>query len=344
MWKGATMKTSREVLEQLVAKYSGINITVVGDLILDHYIWGGVERISPEAPVVVVNQKEENYRLGGAGNVARNLTSLGAKVSIAGVVGDDLYGQKFIEMLERDGINVNGVIVDRTRPTTVKTRVIANSQQVVRVDRESSEVVSECFQNNLSDWLKVELKQSSGLIVSDYAKGAIFPSLFQCLRRISGGANEGKACFPVLIDPKSPNFSFYSSATVIKPNRKEAEESSHMFIRSRKDAIEAGRKLAELWNSEMIMITLGEMGIVVVPKDYPLSDAIEVDTIKREVFDVSGAGDTVSAVFLLSLAVGAGAYEAAILSNCAAGIVVGEVGTATVCLNELMDVISELEI
>ncbi|MCB0323996.1 MAG: D-glycero-beta-D-manno-heptose-7-phosphate kinase [Bdellovibrionales bacterium] len=334
------MKGNKDRLLSIVARFPEISLAVVGDLLLDHYIWGKVDRISPEAPVVVVQVTEENRRLGGAGNVAHNIASLGAKASVFGVVGDDDGGRQMTELFRSIGADTSGVVTDATRPTTVKTRVIAHAQQVVRVDYEVTDPLASSYQQQLSDALRSGLARAQGVIVSDYAKGTITPSLFAVLGDASAAGRIGLGKVPVLIDPKAPNFSIYAHASIIKPNRKEAEEATGIRIKTRGDAIQAGRKLLREWNSEMILITLGELGMVLVGGGGDAEQTVEVDTVAREVYDVSGAGDTVSAVFALALAAGATPAEAAMLANFAAGVVVGEVGTVAVTAEELRAAIS----
>lgn len=314
---------------------------VAGDLILDHYVWGKVDRISPEAPVVIVRVTEEERRLGGAGNVVRNLVSLGAKVSMCGVVGDDDNGREIIRLFASRGVDTSRVIVDSSRPTTVKTRVIAHAQQVVRVDREETSPISSALGEKLGAHLREGVKHCRGLIVSDYAKGTLTPEFFSVVSELAKSGSFGLQKLPLIIDPKAPNFSMYAGATVVKPNRGEAERASHIEISSRQDAVRAGEVLLEKWNCDMVLITLGEDGMALVSKLENTPKRVEIDTTAREVFDVSGAGDTVSAVFGLSLAVGADVAVAAELANLAAGIVVAEVGTTEVSLEELTRAIRE---
>ena len=342
-------------LIQCLDKFGNVPIVVVGDLILDHYIWGRVDRISPEAPVVVVNMVEENKRLGGAGNVAHNLVSLGAKVTLCGVVGDDQNGRDFIGMMEAVGIDTSGVMVDRTRPTTVKTRVIAHGQQVVRVDREDASALSPVYHEALAAAVESQIPRSCGVLLSDYGKGTISEPLVKrisaCAKDQGSGLQEegqdgsrsaGRGCasrvsYPFLVDPKAPNFLTYKGATIIKPNRKEAQEASGLLIKDRQSAIIAGRSLLDIWDCDMVLITLGELGMVLVERGRVDNSAIEIETDALEVFDVSGAGDTVSATFGLALASGASPEDAAYLANYAAGIVVREVGTVAVRREQLLD-------
>lgn len=323
-------------LLSIIKQFKDVPIVVAGDLILDHYIWGKVDRISPEAPVVVVKVTEESKRPGGAGNVANNLVSLGAKVAICGVVGDDENGRALLSMFGDAGVDTEGILVDRTRPTSVKTRVIAHAQQVVRVDREETHVLSPAYAEGVSGVLRSKFREAKGIIISDYGKGTMCAPVFDCIR---SGYEQGFLGFgkvPVLIDPKMRNFSLYSRATVIKPNRSEAQEASSIPIANRQQAIEAAKVLLQKWNCEMVLITLGEEGMALVSTAGGKEvEAIESDTLAREVYDVSGAGDTVSAVFLLALAVNASLRDAAWLANIAAGIVVREIGTVAVSHEEL---------
>lgn len=333
------MKNRKDQLIALADRFRETEVLVVGDLMVDRYIWGKVERISQEAPVLVVEQTDESKRPGGAGNVARNLISLGAKVSVCSVVGDDDSGRLLLRMLEELGADTSGVLIDRSRPTTEKTRVIAHSQQVVRIDHETRDLISPAYQEGLAAHMRSRLERSHGVIISDYAKGTVCPTLFACIEDGYQRGILGVGKVPVLVDPKAPNFSLYTRATVLKPNRSEAQAASGCMIRSRADAAKAGKLLLSKWHTEMVLITLGEMGMVLVASDGG-QDVVEVDTVAREVFDVSGAGDTASAAFLLSLAAGGSPEQAAMLANYAAGIVVAEVGTATVSAAELCQAIA----
>lgn len=322
-------------LRQIVEQFSSAKVLVVGDLILDKYIWGKVERISPEAPVAVVNVNKEEERLGGAGNVAHNIRALGAEVSLCGVVGDDSDGRRVVEMLEAQGIDCQGVMVDRSRPTTVKTRVVAHSQQIVRIDKESTVKVAPAFSHGLAAAISDHAKRVGAIVLSDYGKGTVTDTLIESLRSSESVEllRYGKA--PLVVDPKAPNFDMYRGATVVKPNCKEASQASGLEISSRADAIAAGKVLLEKWQSQMVLVTLGEGGMVLVSNIEGHEDAYEIDTEAQEVFDVSGAGDTVAAVFALALAARATPEQAARVANIAAGIVVAEVGTAVVNAAEL---------
>lgn len=327
-------------LISVIDRFAGARILVYGDLILDHYIWGKVNRISPEAPVVVVEVTEESKRPGGAGNVANNLAALGAKPVICGVVGDDDYGKSLLTLLDYMQADIDGVMVDRSRPTTVKTRVIASAQQVVRVDREIAAPLSPTYSEGLAASFEAKLETCQGVIISDYAKGTIGKYLFDRIENLHQAGKIGWGSKPLLVDPKAPNYPLYKCATIIKPNRKEAEEAIGGKIVDRPSAVVACEKLLNLWDSDMILITLGEHGMVLASKLSGQEHEVEIGTVARDVFDVSGAGDTVSAVFSLALSVGATPRQAAQLANHAAGIVVGEVGTVAVSAAELRQAVA----
>lgn len=317
-------------LLEIIDRFVATPILVIGDLILDHYAWGCANRISPEAPVVIVEMTTESKRPGGAGNVAKNLLSLGAKVRLCGVVGDDVDGKEFINIMEELGADISGVLIDTNRPTTTKTRILANGQQIVRVDRELRALLSPRENEAIIAAMKTDLESFKGVVISDYAKGVLSPHFFESMSSIAKQGIFGLDKVPVIIDPKELNFSLYNGATVVKPNRKEAEQASGMKISSRVDAIKAGRFLLQRWSCEVVLITLGDDGMVLVSREGLPNPTIEIPTQAREVYDVSGAGDTVSAVFSLALGSGASLEEAAQLANLAAGIVVGEVGTVAV--------------
>ena len=328
-------------LLEIVARFENTPILVQGDVILDRYVWGKVNRVSPEAPVVVVQVTKDDQRLGGAANVVKNLTCLGARVSLCGVLGEDEAGRAVKSILDDDGVEHGGLIQDKDSQTTIKTRVIAHHQQVVRIDREKIQKLGEEPAQRLSHEFAQRLKEQKAIIVSDYGKGAVCPALFKVISQGFESGILGAKKIPVIVDPKAPHFDMYSHASVIKPNRKEAEEASGMAIPNRAAAVDAAKILLNRWQCEMVMITLGEEGMVLVSQVEGEEPVLEVDTEAREVFDVSGAGDTVSAVFALALAVGATTREAAVLSNISAGIVVAEVGTVPILLEQLLDAIRD---
>lgn len=322
--------------EQLLATLdmiAGTPILVVGDLILDRYIWGKVDRISPEAPVPVVEVVKTEGRLGGAGNVVRNLATIGAKPTVCGLIGDDEDGRDLMGLFREIGANVDGVVVDTTRPTTVKTRVIAATQQIVRIDRERKISDSPEASSKMVDAIHRAIDGTRAVILSDYGKGAVCGAVLDALQRASADHRLELSARPLFVDPHPRNYNNYRSMSVAKPNRKEAEIASGHSINSVEDAFAAADLLMRKWNSEMMVITLGEDGMVVKQDGEPRG--VHLETMAQEVFDVSGAGDTVTALFCSALAVGASPTTAGVLANIAAGIVVSEVGTVAVDLDRL---------
>ncbi len=306
---------------------AGCRILVAGDFMLDEYLWGEVERISPEAPVLVVNVRRETQVLGGAGNVVNNLVGLGAQVRVVGLVGQDHAGTLLQAELQRLGVETQGLWVSPRRQTTRKTRVIGGNQQVVRIDREDRLPAPEEFCRELAQRLPAYLDGVDGVILSDYGKGVLTEEVLQTL--IPAGRRQG---LPVVVDPKSRDFSRYRQASVITPNRKEAAAAVGYPLSGRQEVLQAGQELCQRADAQAILITLGAEGMVWVPRQGP---AWEIPAQAREVFDVSGAGDTVVAVLTLGLARGWEPQTAARLANLAAGVVVGKVGTAPILRTEL---------
>ena len=321
-------------LTQLLHRFSNLEILVVGDLILDEFVWGQVERISPEAPVPVVEVTRESARLGGAANVAANLSVLGANPSLIGVIGDDRAGQLLVKEAEEQGIGIDGIVRDPGRRTSVKTRIIAHHQQVCRTDRESRAPVSANLRSRLQEIYQSGLDRARGVILSDYAKGMLGAD--DARKMITSARNQGHF---VVVDPKAKDFLLYRGATVITPNKKELEEASMIPLLEDKDLIEAGRSVRAQSAVEYLLVTRGEEGMTL----FELEGERQIPTMAREVFDVTGAGDTVVAVLALALAAGGSMYEAALLANCAAGVVVGKLGTAAVTTEEILDSLSRTE-
>ncbi len=330
----ALTKTEGERFLQCLERFKKARILVIGDFILDQFVWGTVDRISPEAPVPVVNVQRESYMPGGALNVANNIHSLGGIVYPCGVVGRDLTGRMLVKTIRSEGIDTDGIIYDSTRPTSLKTRVIAHSQQVVRFDREKTADVSEEALKRIIHFVKRRISSVDAVIIEDYGKGVIQPKLLKQVVSLAKGFRK-----PVLVDPKEKNFPYYTGVTGITPNRKEAYAGSGLNHAAKNYSIEeAGRKLLRKLKTKAVLITLGEDGMALFERN---GTGVKIPTTAREVYDVSGAGDTVIAVFGLALAAGAGMKDAAVLSNLAAGIVVGKLGTATVLPAELRKGIME---
>lgn len=317
---------TRHRIAEVVNGFSGHTILVIGDFILDEFVWGSVRRISPEAPVPVVDITKETYCLGGAGNVVANIRSLGGKAIPAGIVGNDKAGQQIISLLQTIGAD-SPVFHQDERPTTRKTRIVAHGQHVVRTDRESKKPISPEICGSLSNDISVYLPWVSAVVVSDYNKGVITHDL---LSRILPEAKKRR--LPIFLDPKVPNSEHYRSVTVMTPNRLEAELLTGVTIEDHRTLELAGRKLLRKFDCEYALITRGEFGMSL----FSNSDSYHLPTFAREVFDVTGAGDTVISALALSSAAGATMREAAIIANHAAGIAVGKIGTAAVRQIDLM--------
>jgi rfaE bifunctional protein kinase chain/domain len=314
-------------------KFSAANLLVIGDIMLDHFIWGKVTRISPEAPVPVVDIHSESIMLGGAANVLNNIISLGGKAGICGVIGHDEMGKMVVHELRQKSVDTEGLVVEDGRPTTIKTRVIAHSQQVVRFDREDKGDLSGASENLILDYAKSIKNSISGMIISDYSKGVVTRRLINGLVKIAGERG-----IPIAVDPKVGHFSYYKNVTVVTPNNLEASQAAGFEITDDATLAAAGKKIIDKLKCDAVLITRGEQGMSLFEKDKM---PVHIPTVAKEVYDVTGAGDTVIAVFTLALAAGAGMREAAVIANHAAGIVVGEVGTATVKPEQLAKAIRE---
>jgi rfaE bifunctional protein kinase chain/domain len=326
---------SHEELLDAVERLSKVNVLVVGDLILDRYVWGRVERISPEAPVPIVDVTRIEDRLGGAGNVVRNLRQLGVAVSVCGFVGDDQDGSTLLSLLAQEGLSRDGVLIDRSRPTTLKTRVIAHAQQVVRIDREKKGLRELPLREGFAAVVDAHIDECDALVVSDYGKGTISNEVMQRIARAYETGRLGIRSRPVVVDPHPANYENYRCITIAKPNRKEAEIATGVQIVDTESAFLAARRLKDRWEAEMMMVTLGEDGLVIVGPGP--DDALSLPTRAVEVFDVSGAGDTVTAVFAAAMASGSSPSVSGELANIAAGIVVSEIGTFAITAEQLKD-------
>ena len=324
---------ARQDLRQLVADFTGTRVLVIGDIIIDHFIWGTVTRISPEAPVPVVNVKREELLLGGSANVLRNIVSLGGSGAICGLVGDDEMGKKIIELVGELGASAQGVIKGK-RPTTVKTRVVAQGQQVVRFDREQTGAPSKETGEELLAYLDRHVEEFDAVMVSDYAKGVVNEQLMIRLRRILDDihSRSGRK-LPLIVDPKPSNLHCFVGATIITPNHHEAGLMSGITIHDEHTLLAAAHQIHEDIGCEAVLVTRGEAGMALLQTGQPM---VTIPTMAKEVYDVTGAGDTVAATLALGLAAGSSLKDAAVLANHAAGIVVGKVGTASVEVSELL--------
>ena len=313
-------------------KFSEANILVIGDIIVDHFIYGSVTRISPEAPVPVVNVNKETLLLGGSANVLHNLYGLGAKGTICGVIGTDFMGEQFLSLLDEVDSPTTGVVRSDDRPTTKKTRVIAQNQQIVRFDREEALPLTSASLAKMCQFLDTYLSDYHAVVVSDYNKGVICQQLMDHLRLLLKEHH-----IPMIVDPKPGHPQLFKGATIITPNNLETKLMSGVDIIDSKTLLNAANKLKSEINSEAVLITRGEEGMALLTEDEPL---FCIPTVAREVYDVTGAGDTVIATLAMGLAVGLNHKEAATLANYAAGIVVGKVGTATASKEELLEALS----
>jgi rfaE bifunctional protein kinase chain/domain len=314
------------IYKNILSEFKKKKILIIGDLILDRYIWGKVNRISPEAPVPIVEVTGENFLLGGAANVANNIVALGGHATIVGVAGNDRAGGILMKMLKERGIQCGGVFWGSARPTTVKTRVIAHNQQVVRFDRENKDKVDGKVLKGLLEHIRSAVPNHDAVIISDYKKGVISYNLVREVLKHSKPEN-----IFVSVDPKVSHFYCYKNVSLITPNVMEASVASGIEIKDEKSLVNAGRALCKKISCDAILITRGEYGMSLFEKDK----VVHIPTVAKNVYDVTGAGDTVIASFTIAYAAGASMKEAAVISNHAAGIVVGEVGTAVAKIDQL---------
>lgn len=317
------IKTDQKKMQKVIQNFEDKRILVIGDIMLDKYIWGQVIRISPEAPVPVVEVKKDTSCFGGAGNASHNLESLGAFPLLVGIVGDDPEG----EWIKKNAQDSRGIFMDKKRPTTVKTRIIAHQQQVVRVDQEKVSPISAQTEDKIFNFIKVE--KYAGILISDYNKGLLTKSL---MKKVLTFAKRQK--LPVFVDPKVKNFHLFSPVTLITPNHFEAEKVVNHECHTNAQAEKACQEILMHISVLYIILKRGEQGMTVFERG---KKAIHIPTIAREVYDVTGAGDTATATAALALLSGATILEAAVLANTAAGIVVGKIGTATATPEELLD-------
>lgn len=313
-----------------IDRFSSTRILVVGDIVLDHYIWGKVSRISPEAPVPVVNVTKESLLLGGATNVVQNIHALGGSVSVCGVIGTDEAGRQLQRLLHSQKISTDGLIIESTRPTTIKTRIIAHSQQVVRFDREIKDRIEKDTHKNVFEFVKRQIASGlDAIVISDYCKGVVTKELVKDIVRL---AKKNRVI--VSVDPKVSHFGMYSGATILTPNANEAAIGSKIEIEDEQSLLRAGKLLLKNLHCAAVLITRGEHGMSLFEQGGKVT---HIPTVARNVYDVTGAGDTVISALTLAMAAGANMLDAARISNYAAGIVVGIVGTATVRSEELKE-------
>jgi D-glycero-beta-D-manno-heptose-7-phosphate kinase len=317
-------------LEKYIDRFSSAQIMVVGDIILDRYLWGDVTRISPEAPVPVVDVCKESTMCGGAANVVNNITTLRADSLLCGVVGDDQPGSEIIAKLSEMSVNTDGIFVEPGRPTSVKTRVVAHGQQVVRFDCERREVPKPGTIEKIKNYLSDRLSSVDVVVVSDYGKGVVSAPVMEHLLALT--AEKGAGRVKIAVDPKTGNFQYYRDVDVITPNHHEAAAFCGFEIVDEDSLHLAGKKMLELLGCRSVLITQGKDGMTLFEKGKHPS---HIPTVAKQVFDVTGAGDTVIGTISVALASGSDLHSAAVLSNFAAGIVVGQLGTSVVSAEDL---------
>lgn len=322
---------SPKALRQYVQRFPQATVLVVGDLILDHYVMGRVSRISPEAPVPVVHVQSESFRLGGAANVFNNILALGGKADLCGVIGADESGRLLMKELGSKRSGRGGVVIDPDRPTTRKSRVIAHNQQIVRYDIEGRHELKAPLQRRILRYVESRLRELSCIVVSDYAKGVVCAGLMSEIIRLAGLRK-----LPVVVDPKVEHFGFYKGVTVITPNHLEAAQAAGVHGDDDQTIDQAGAVIRQRLGCQSVLITRGEKGMSLYEGE---GASWHLPTKARQVYDVTGAGDTVIGTLALALSTGASIKDGAILANHAAGIVVGMVGTATVTPKQLAEAI-----
>ena len=322
-------RLEKERAHEILGAFADRRVVVLGDVMLDEFVWGDVTRISPEAPVPVVEIRRESVHLGGAANVLANLTALGAKGAVIGVTGDDSAGEKLRGALRACNPEQSDdhLLRDRSRPSTVKTRIIAHSQLVVRADRENRRAINGAVEDGIIQVVKRALERADALVISDYDKGVVTQRILQEILPLAYGR------MPVLVDPKIRNFNSYRPATLVTPNHHEALRMANLEEDSDEGLHQAGRAIKERLSCDAVLITRGDRGMILLDGRQ---EPVYVETTAREVYDVTGAGDTVIGTLAAALAAGASILEAAHLANHAAGIVVGKVGTATATRDELL--------
>ncbi|MCA9406681.1 MAG: D-glycero-beta-D-manno-heptose-7-phosphate kinase [Candidatus Omnitrophica bacterium] len=326
----------RRYVENILNNSNNKKIFIIGDVMLDKYMLGNVTRVSPEAPVQVFELSTSEYKLGGAANVSHNIKSLGAHPVLIGAIGNDEDGKSFKSVVESFGQDTSGLIAEENRPTTVKTRVIADAHHLIRIDSESKEDISKETEDKILNILKDRLPEIEIIILQDYNKGVLTKSLISSVMKFAFD-NDIKT----LVDPKFFNFKEYRNAYIFKPNKKEFEQAIGKKINNEKDLLEYSEELVEELNCKYLVLTLGEQGMMLFEKNNGDIKYEKIGTRARKVADVSGAGDTVISTIAVCLAGGASVSEAVKISNYAAGLVVEEVGIVPIEKEKLLDNIPE---
>ena len=317
----------------IINNFPEAGVLVVGDIMVDHFIWGKVSRISPEAPVPVVDVQKDSILLGGCANVLNSIYAMGGKVYVAGVVGADNIGKRLLEELRQREIATDGIVVEKGRPTTLKTRIVAHGQQMVRFDKESRKPIPKNSTRKILEYINSLQSKIGAIVISDYSKGVISRELITGIRKI---VDDEKVY--ICLDPKQNDFTVYEGVYVVTPNHHEAGRAAGIEITDENDLLQAGAALLNKYNFHALLITRGEEGMSLFERGKKIAHT-HFSTQAKEIYDVTGAGDTVIGVLALSLAAQASLQEATCLANQAAGIVVGKVGTATVSQEELIKVL-----
>ena len=324
------MKTQKYF--NLINNFSKTRVLILGDIMLDRYIWGNVDRISPEAPVPIVRVDRESVNLGGAANVAAGVASLGAFAYLVGVVGKDSLAKSLVGILKESNLPSDGLVVDSSRPSTIKTRLVAHSQQIARIDRETSAEISDAIVDKILGKVKKAIPKIDGIIISDYGKGVITYNLLTALIETANKA--GKF---IAVDPKEVHFMNYRNVSVITPNHHEAGFISGKKIINESTLIDVGSNLMDLLNLESLLITRGEKGMTLFEKDRNIT---HIPAVAKTVYDVTGAGDTVIATLTVAKSAGASIKDAAVIANIAAGLAVAQFGTARITAAELKEAVT----
>lgn len=327
------MSISRKKALEIIANFKNSGVLVVGDVMVDHFIWGKVSRISPEAPVPVVDVQKDSVMLGGCANVLNTIYAMGGKVFVAGVIGADNIGKGLVNQLKERRIDTSGIIVEKERPTTLKTRIVAHGQQVVRFDHESKKPIPKSSRDRIIAYVKSLKGRIGAIVISDYSKGVVSRELIEGIKNIIKDTK-----IFLCVDPKLSDFSVYAGVHVITPNHHEAERAAGMEIVNGDELIHLGEKLLSTYDFQALLVTRGEEGMSLFERGKKIRHAF-FPAQAKEVYDVTGAGDTVIGVLALALASKANLKEATSLANHAAGIVVGKVGTSTVSQDELIGVL-----
>jgi D-beta-D-heptose 7-phosphate kinase/D-beta-D-heptose 1-phosphate adenosyltransferase len=321
---------SKKKALKIISDFKKSGVLVVGDVMVDHFIWGKVSRISPEAPVPVVDVQKDSVMLGGCANVLNTIYAMGGRVFVAGVIGDDEIGKGLVKQLKERQIDTAGIIIEKGRPTTLKTRIVAHGQQMVRFDHESKKPIPKSSCDRILAYVRSLRDQIGAIVISDYSKGVVSRELIDGIKRIVEDSN-----IFLCVDPKQSDFSIYSGVHVITPNHHEAQRAAGLEIVSSDDLLNLGKTLLAKYDFQALLVTRGEEGMSLFEKGRSISHTF-FPAQAKEVYDVTGAGDTVIGVLALALAAKASFKEATSLANHAAGIVVGKIGTSTVSQEELI--------